>query len=414
MLKRYITLLFLLVVLVSACSRNNPPAENQAAEKDALVSTKERIQLDPSATPPQSTDTPRSTDTPFPTESPVPTFTPMQSAVGPDNFPPGTNPLTGLQMQDPSILERRPVSIKVQIFPRGQRPPMGISQADIVYDYYQNTGMTRFHAIFYGDNSTQVGPIRSGRLLDRELVQMYSSILAFGSADQRILNRYYNSEMGNRLLMEGYGRCPPLCRIDPNGSNMLVADTAEVSNYAMENDLDNSRPNLNGMTFHDQVPSGGVEATQITIRFSISAYNRWEYNEASRSYLRYQDIQESSGPEDEVMQEMVDKNNDQQITADNVVVLLLPHRYAFGTKSGNNEIIEIQLEGSGPAYAFRDGLFYEAEWHRPENDSVLYLTLPDGSAYPFKPGNTWFEVIGETSEMTNSDGNAYRFNFSIP
>jgi hypothetical protein len=76
--------------------------------------------------------------------------------------------------------------------------------------------------------------------------------------------------------------------------------------------------------------------------------------------------------------------------------------------------MDIQLEGSGRAYAFRDGLVYEAEWHRSDSDSILYLTLPDGSAYAFKPGNTWFEVIGETSEMSGPDGSAFRFNFSIP
>jgi hypothetical protein len=335
--------------------------------------------------------------------------------IGPDNFPPDVNPLTGLKVGDVEILERRPVSVKVQMFPRGQRPPMGVSQADIVYDFYQNTGMTRFHAIFYGEDSTQVGPIRSGRLLDRDLSQMYKSFLVFGSADQRILDTYYASDMGNRLILEWSGKCPPMCRIDPNGSNTLVVDTAEVSIYADEHKPDNSRQNLNGMSFNSSAPDGGAQADQLTVRFSFSAYNRWEYDPESGRYLRFQDTVEAAGEDNEVFDPLLDRNTNEQLSSENVVVLLVPHSHAFNSKPGNNEIVKIKLEGSGTGYAFRDGLLYEVQWNRPEKDSVLYLTLADGSAYPFKPGKTWFEVIGQTSKFTpGEDGSSYRFEWAIP
>ena len=48
------------------------------------------------------------------------------------------------------------------------------------------------------------------------------------------------------------------------------------------------------------------------------------------------------------------------------------------------------VSGSGPAYAFRDGMVYEVRWNIPAPDSVLYLTNPDGTPFPYKPGNTPF------------------------
>ena len=364
MLKRWITILFVMVV-ASACSTKPPSAENPTVEKNVLVNTASHTPVTPTG---NAIETPVATNTLNPTATNVPTLTPieMDVAVGPDNFPPDVNPFTGLQVQEPSNLERRPVSVKVQIFPRGQRPPMGVSKADIVYDYYQNTGMTRYHAIFYGDNSEQVGPIRSGRLFDKELVQMYDSYLVLGSADQRILNRYYSSSMGDRLVLEWQAECPTMCRLDPNGSNILVADTAAVSANASENKTDNVRQNQDGMTFNSQPPAQGSMASHITVRFSISAYNRWDYDPNSGRYLRFQDIQESTSPEDEVMDVIVDKNTGEQIQADNVVVLFVPHAFALGTRAGLNEIIQIKLEGSGPGYAYRDGQVYEVQWHRPE------------------------------------------------
>ncbi len=399
------------LTLVSACTNTAPPTVIEPPV-DTLFAPEKPATETPTASP--SPVLPTETLSPTATTN-LPTATQAMVAYGPNNFPANISPLTGLQVTDPSILERRPVSVKVQIFPRGQRPPMGVAQADVVYDYYQNTGMTRFHALFYSDNAEQVGPIRSGRLLDSHLVQMYKSVLAFGGADRRILNRYFSSDFADRLVLEGNGKCPPMCRIDPNGFNYLVANTGEVSNYATENLSDNERQNLDGMTFHSLTPLGGQPATQIFIRYSISAYNRWDYDPVKGKYFRYQDIQEAPTQENEALEAMVDKMTGEQLTADNVVVLFVPHRYAFQTSPGLNEIIEIVLDGSGSAYAFRDGQVYEVQWHRPAKESVLYLTFPDGASYPFKPGNTWFQVIGQTSTQQVEAGvGSYRFQFAIP
>jgi len=80
---------------------------------------------------------------------------------------------------DPSLLARRPEMIKVANFPRNGRPHAGLSAADIVFDYYIGEGANRFLALFYGQDSKQVGPMRSGRYIDAELVPMYQGILGF-------------------------------------------------------------------------------------------------------------------------------------------------------------------------------------------------------------------------------------------
>lgn len=363
---------------------------------------------------------PTATSTPIPpTATPIPpkpTTIPETSvqAYGPTNFPQNINPLTGMEVENPSLLERRPMAVKVQIFPRGQRPPWGVSAADIIYDYYQNNGMTRFHAIFYGQDAEQVGPIRSARLLDKELIQMYKSVFAFGSADRRILNRLLKSDSSNRLILEGYGKCPPMCRIDPNGYNYLVTNTEEMSKYATENGIDNVRQNLDGMLFNSETPGGGQNGTQTLIRISISAYTRWDYDQASGLYLRFQDTDEANNAESEVYAPLVDRGNNQQIASANVVVIVVPHKYFYRSKSGTSEIIDIKLTGTGKAYAFRDGQIYELTWNRPDKESVLFLTYSDGTHYPYKPGNTWYEVVGETSKIAQLQDGVWRFDSAIP
>jgi len=404
MIKRII-LAATILLMMSAClptSPKNTPAPTEPAlpaEMPTDVPTAEALPTDTSA--------------PLPTQPPTEPSSP-QAIYGPQDFPADISPLTGKPVQEQSLLERRPLAVKIQLFPRSGRPPYGISLADIVYDYYQNFGLTRLHAIFLSQDAEIVGPIRSARLLDQQLVNMYQSIFAFGSAEARTYSRLFNSDVASRLVVEGAANCPPMCRQDPNGSNKLVTNTAELSQYVAAKGVDNARQNLNGMYFNPGTPPNGQPATQIFVRHSISAYALWDYNPEIGRYLRYQDTQEAQDSSLESTEAMIDQLTNVQIAADNVVVLSAPHQYAFGTKPGVNEVIEINLTGSGPGFAFRDGQMFEVVWNRPDKNSVLFLTFPDGVYYSFKPGTTWFEVVGSTTKTTTPNPNMYRFDHSFP
>ena len=398
----FLAILLILAFVLTACQTKTPTPTPTATVAQIIAS---------SPTPSQ-TAVPPTTTVPAPTATQTNTPTPEIQAYGPDNFPADVNPLTGLKVSDPALLDRRPLSVKVQTFPRGQRPPFGVSLADLVFDYYQNNGLTRLHAVFYGQDAERVSPIRSARLFDRHPVRMYKSILAFGGADRRILNTLVNSEFSDRLVLEGARNCPPMCRIDPNGFNYLSTNTAELSKYADENGIDNSRQNLNGMTFDPQTPTGGQTGQQLFARYSISAYVRWDYDGASGKYLRFQDTQEDTG-QGEGYAPLMDGLTNQQITADNVLVLYVLHEYVY--KSGNSEIVDIKLEGSGDGYAYRDGQVYEITWNRSAPDALVTFTLKsDGSPYVLKPGNAWFQIIGQSSKMETESGGALRFTSTIP
>jgi len=323
-----------------------------------------------------------------------------------------------MTVSDPSVMERRPMGIKINIFPRPQyRPTWGLSLADIVYDYYHNNGYSRFHAIFYGNDAETAGAIRSGRLLDADLVRMYKSIFVYGGADERIDTVLWNSDFWPRLVREGPEQlCPPsakypLCRYEPNTVSNLLADTALVHQYVKDKGVDDIRQNLDGMTFNQEPPAGGKPGLQATTRYSTDDYNRWVYDQASGKYQRFQDNTQDTGA-GEVYEPLTDRVTEQQITAENVVILFAPHENIL--PDSKQEIYQVSLSGSGKAYAFRDGQVYEIQWNRPTADSVLYLTFADGSRYAYKPGQTWYQVVGVNSKVTQEEGDAWRFNLGIP
>ncbi|MBW8010711.1 MAG: DUF3048 domain-containing protein [Chloroflexi bacterium] len=337
---------------------------------------------------------------------------------GPDNFPVNINPLTGLEVADIALLERRPVAVKVNNYPRSNRPQWGLSLADIVFEYYHNNDLPRFHAIFYGHEAEMVGPIRSARLFDNYLIELYKTNFTFASADSRILEQLLSHGYADRLVFTLTGNCPPepVCRYQPENQNYLVADTTQLGNYLSNQGVDNSRQDLDGMMFSYSIPSGGENLERVYIRYSLSAYLYWEFDAVTGTYLRFQDTQEDISGSGEAYELLTDRLTGETIRAENVVVLVIPHYFWYYQPSTGStpavEIVDMEFEGSGQAFALRDGQVFEVSWVRPTDSDVLFLENSDGSRYEFKPGATWFQVISDISALERSK-NAWRFQFLI-
>jgi hypothetical protein len=405
MLKKLIALL-VVVQFLAACS-GSAPAE--------VVST-----TPTASTAATSTATPTITLTPTitATASLTPTATEAEVDLGPSQFPEGVDPLTGLVVDDAALLDRRPVAVKIQLFPRYGRPPFGLSSADIVWEYYHNNGITRLHAIFYGQNAEEIGPIRSARLPDNDLIQMYKSIFAYGSADYRINQRLLNAPYAPYLVLEGaLSECPPtaekpMCRFEPAGQDLLLSGTQELTDYINNKNLDNTAQNLEGMRFTSQTPPGGKPAAAASLRYSADSYARWDYDPDTGLYVRSQDAALDNGTSGETYEVLTDRLTEQPITTANVVVLAADHSYFY--KSGNSEIIEIKLTGTGSAYVFRDGLMYDVTWSRLTPEALVNLYDTNGDPFPLKPGNTWYQVMGTTSGRSTPELGTFRWEFKIP
>ena len=374
--------------------------------------------LPPSLTPlPTTTPSPGSEAAPRPTETPFPTFTitafDLPINVGPSYFAAGINPLTGLTVVDSTLLERRPLAIKIANYPRRVRPQSGLSLADIVFEYYIELGATRFISVFYGNNASWVGPIRSGRFFDEHVVRMYDALFAFASADDRVLETWLESDLLTRLIMPQTGGCPPLCRDPQNPDyNNLYAITEYIAPYAQTNGATNDRPELHGMRFQSLVPWGGEPATDVFVRYSRLVYTHWQYDPAAGLYGRFQDSSDDNGDGEQYLA-LMDELTGAQVSAANVVILIVSHEEFV--KTSDTEIVKIHLQGVGSAYVFRDGQVYPATWVRSATSEPLqiYRAGPGSTLYPLKPGPTFFQVVGLTTTI-EEDGTSWRFKFGIP
>ena len=165
-----------------------------------------------------------------------------------------------------------------------------------------------------------------------------------------------------------------------------------------------------GMVFNYEIPAGGQLVEHVFARFSGGVYSRWDYDSTTGKFFRNAETANSSnGVSDEAYAPLTDRLTEQPISADNLVVIQVPHEYY----SVVPEMVDMQFAGTGTAYIFRDGQVYKVKWSRPAFDSTLSLIGEDGKPFPFKPGNTWVEVMGKNSKVEQKDSD-WRFTFSIP
>jgi hypothetical protein len=356
-------------------------------------------------TTPVMTSTPV-TATQTPTVAPV--ITPTEVAAQTVS---SLDPLTGLEVENPLQLDRRPILVKIQNAPREDRPPFGLSDADIVFEYSIEFGDTRFAAIYYSRFPSKIGPIRSARHIDIHLVNGYQSILVFGGAYDDLLDLLSDSDFGDRLVREGPNTEPAMYRYDPEGKNYLLTDLTQMDSILQKYEIDNQRQDLGGMLFSEGIPEGGKPAGKLEIRFSPASYNYWQYDSSTGKYLRFSETQNDLENNDPAYAPLLDRNSGAQISADNVVIL--QSVYFPLIKTSSSEVYDIQLVGEGQAYLARDGQIIPLTWQRKEENDVVTLVDSQGSPVSFKPGQTWFEVINTTSKVLQQE-ETWRFENWLP
>ncbi len=302
-------------------------------------------------------------------ETPTPTPTPTPDPVA---------PLTGLPM-DPDDVDRPAVVAKVENSSRA-RPQAGLEVADLVIEELVEGGVTRFFAVFHSVVPEDVGPIRSARLVDAELLPALEGAFVYSGGRPDV----EASLIGTAVLLTegdpGVYRTPD--RVRPHD---LFADGEEVLAEVGERDDTLGAP-PSGFVFSDAPPTGACAACDgeaIDIEMSGVATAGWTYDDDAGLYRRDQDgVEQTTASGDPV-------------GAANVVALEVTTFQGGCCDSAGTPYVVTRTTGEGRAVVLRDGRWYEARWERPTAADPWTL-LADGDVLPFAPGPTWLHLV--TSE----------------
>ena len=345
------------LVLFAACSPT-PTAEVSAPSTDSPSA--EAPSPDPSTPPAEATS---------PTEAPSPTSTPS---------PTPTSPLSGLPQVEPG-----PVLVVKLDNTRNAQPHAGLDAADVVYIEEVEYGITRLAAVFATSVPDRIGPVRSARITDLDLLEQYGSPAFSFSGVQRKMWPLIASS--------------PLIDISPNkAASAYRRDSARRApyNYFLDGPgglaaaPDASAERSIGFVFDATPPEGGKVGLSARVDWPASSVE-FRYDQASRLYR----IDMNDRPAE------AEGNAAGQRAATVVIQYVEQTPSEFFDKGGGNTP-HAQTIGEGDAIILRDGLRYDARWSRPDADSGTEFTTKSGEVIAFKPGQQWVVLADETRPAT--------------
>ena len=287
------------------------------------------------------------------------------SAPASPSAAPAVAPLTGLPGP------RRPViAVKIDNVPAAL-PQTGLDAADVVVEEPVEGGLTRLMAVFGSRDAARVGPVRSARISDAELVRVFGGGgLAFSGASSSQLP-VLQREQGVRLLTPNSavwerdrGRSAP--------HNLYVDERAL---RARSGALPGGR--ATPFTFSATAPPGAAART-VALRWPAAAVT-WSW--AGSSWQR------SRGAKPDQLA------GGRRISTTNVVVLQVRATTdpRFHDSNGQRTPL-LDLASGGPAWVLRDGRAVTGRWRHPAG-GALQLVDGAGSVLPLRPGTTWVELL---------------------
>jgi hypothetical protein len=336
------------------------------------------------------------------TPSAVPNNQPEPTAIN------NIDPLTSLEVSNQGILNRRPVMIKVSNYPAIGRPHAGLAYADLVFDYYIGFGQNRFLAVFYGRDAASIGPVRSGRLVDIQLTNLYQGILGFGSADGDTLGSIFG-DLERRAISNPEAPCPAFCGADTHSVIGVFANSAELSKWYSQQAKDNHRYDLSGMKFGNLDGTVSKAGSQVTIQFNY--YNRtdWKYDAASNQYLRW--MNEEMQPESINMIPSTERATGKQLGFSNLILLFAKYIEFAPSKH------DVELWGNTRgqrAVLFRNGVMIEGIWKTNSRSKPIQFFDSSGNPLPLTPGNSWIVLTGLASSFKETQIGQWNLFFALP
>jgi hypothetical protein len=284
-------------------------------------------------------------------------------------------PLTGVPLESSDEIPNRPaLAVKMPNNPQAL-PQTGLNEADIVFEEIINDGITRFAAVFHSQGSDPVGPIRSGRAQDVDILSnLNSPLFAWSGGNPGVTRVINNSTLTSLSYVGGYGNS--YFRRDGRGGAPHNLFSSTDTLWDLTPDEFAVPPQVFPYMLPGQVAQGDT-ASIIEIELD-SILARWDYDAASGRYLR----SEYGEPH---MSELTG-----QVWADNVVVMLVEYRQST-IDSKSPEAVTV---GSGQVLIFTDGVVRAGVWQRSSNTDMWNLYTDETLSEPLglSDGRTWVEL----------------------
>jgi hypothetical protein len=284
-------------------------------------------------------------------------------------------PLTGAPQGKHQLATRPALAVKIDNV-SDALPQAGVNQADIVVEELVEGGLTRLMAIFQCTKAHQVGPIRSARISDADLLALlHGSVLGFSGANPKDLPPI--EAHGDTVLISQDADSQYFYRDEARPApHNVFSSTKRMLNAGLK-----KRPKLKApkpLFSYGTIDPAAKRAHRVSLQWpAASATWTWSKN----AWLRTQ-----GGSADML-------TNNHQVKAANVVVMSVDiASTGLHDVLGNASPLDVTV-GGNKVWVLRNGKMISGTWKRPKVTSPLTLLDKQGHVIKLAPGRTWIELL---------------------
>lgn len=255
-------------------------------------------------------------------------------------------------------------------------PQIGITHADVVYVEQVESGLTRLLALYSSNYPDEIGPVRSARISDIDLLAQYGRVAFAYSGSQTKMRPVLAEANLNNLSAE---RNPPsiFSRDETRTApvNMILHPNLLIEHATNKLKMELITIQQSPWKFGD-LSKSSIGLTSAKVKFPNSRYEViWD------SFNKCWNLAQNGSTEVTT----IGKN----VCVDNViiqVVEILPSIY--GDKFGGITPLS-KTVGSGAAFQLRDGKYLNIGWQRNDPTQFTDWRDKDGQEVKMKAGKTW-------------------------
>ena len=286
-------------------------------------------------------------------------------------------PLTGLPISDEAAAQRVALVVKIDNHPAA-RPQSGLNKADIVFE--ENVeGLTRFAAVFHSQGSDPVGPVRSGRTQDVDMLASFNKpLFAWSGGNARVTRVINASDMVNVGHSASRGKGGYYRDSKRKIPHNLYAKTTNL--WSLQPD-DAAPPQ---QQFSYRGPSDATPTTAVPVdgakvsMFNVKVY--WKWDATKGVFLRFtENLKRELEPHE---------SDGSQVNAKNVLVL----EHTYLRSKADRKSPHAVTTGKGKGHVLTNGGLIPVTWERPNAKGPYMIKDANGAVVKLTPGNTWIEV----------------------
>lgn len=274
------------------------------------------------------------------------------------------SPFTGQDGKGGPVL-----AVKIDNIPSA-RPHTGLEQADIIYAEQVEAGLSRLMAVYSSQLPESVGPVRSARESDLELLRQFGKPALAYSGVQPKLQPALDKAPLTPLVPEHtkgvYERRSD--RVSPH--NLFLRPTSAVRAAP-----GTAAPADIGFRF-GAAPAGGTPVRHRSVRFPDARFD-FDWSPREKRWLVSMDGEPARSSEG-------NRLGPPTVVLQHVRVRDSSLHDVNGEVSPYTESV-----GAGTATVLRDGKAYTARWSRPSPATGTSFTTQKGERMTFAPGQVW-------------------------